>query len=163
MMILKEKNGKHLPASWVAGMLVCCLWQLPKALQILCLAAMPAQSGQATLNPECLSVSCPHGNSGCRSFGVGPSLRCCVLPQAWLFPESTGGLHRQQTLHPSEFFCDKLSGIEERRSQRLCSAFEHSVPLSLHPPTPLFCKGIGMTWGNPGLCMSRDVSSCPDA
>lgn len=70
---------------------------------------------------------------------------------------------RQQTLHPSELFCDKLSGTEERRNQRLCSALEHSVPLSLHPPTPLFCKGIGMTWGIPGLCMSWDVSSCPDA
>lgn len=57
-MILKEKRQKekHFPASWVAGMLVCCLGQLPKALQILCPVAMPAKSGQATLNPVLLSV-----------------------------------------------------------------------------------------------------------
>lgn len=78
------------------------------------------------------------------------------------FQRALRGPNRQQILCPSEFFCDKLSGIKDR-SQRLCSAFEHSEPLLLHPPTPLSGNGVGVIWGNSGLCVSWDVSSCPDA
>lgn len=66
-----------------------------------------------------------------------------------LFPESTGGPRRQQTLHPPEFFGDKLSGIEERKSQRLCSAFELCTFITA-PTHPTVLQGdwhdMGESW-----------------